>query len=40
MKDIEWMGKLEEEREIERVLWARAGQRAQTERAIIERGIK
>lgn len=37
MKDIEWMGKVEE-REIERVQWVRARQRAQTVRVIIERG--
>lgn len=37
IKAIEWMGKIEE-REIERVQWVRAGQRAQTVRVIIERG--
>lgn len=36
MKAIEWMGKIE--REIERVQWVRAGQRAQTVSVIIERG--
>ena len=40
MKDMEWTGEVEKEREIERVQWERAGQRAQTERAIIERGTE
>lgn len=40
MKYIEWMRKLEGERDIERVQWERAGQWAQTERVIIERGTE